>query len=341
MKSKIMSASIIAIALAIVFPFSAMSQEKEKTITVKTVQVENGKKIVKDTTFTLKEGEDIDAIVKPISWASVSDSGKTLTFDVEVETNGSDDGDVEKVIIYKNDGGKRVKVIEGEDGNVFIIKKEGRGDCNENVFFTPGHGQKRVMRWNDGDSLAYEFELQGDMEDFNHEMEMQRFDLQEMQNNLQEELAEIEGLNEEQIAEIMEEVNNMDFHFVMPPARPRPPMKWQGNDFEFYFDGPKEGGVSDIELRDANIKNKPDRLDLENIDIEIENGVVGISFQIQGEASPSVVVYNVYGDKVFTGKPALMNGKYEIKIDLSQKQHGTYYWQIVDKNRSFTDKIRI
>ena len=98
-------------------------------------------------------------------------------------------------------------------------------------------------------------------------------------------------------------------------------------------------GVTDMELRDANIKNKPDRLDLENIDVEIDNGVVDISFQIEGEANPSIVVYNVYGDKVFTGKPVLMNGNYEIKLDLSQKQHGTYYWQIVDKDRSFTDKI--
>ena len=56
-----MSTSILAIVLAIVFPFSGMSQEKEKKVTVKTVQVENGKKIEKDTTFTVNEGDDIDA----------------------------------------------------------------------------------------------------------------------------------------------------------------------------------------------------------------------------------------------------------------------------------------
>jgi hypothetical protein len=339
MKSKLMSTSILAIVLAIVFPFSAMSQEKEKTVTVKTVQVENGQKIVKDTTFTVKEGDDIDAIVKPISWASVSDSSKTLTFDVEVETDGPGDGDMKKVIVLKNGGGQRLKVIDDNDGNIVIVKRIGKGNCDENVFFAPGPGQKQVMKWSDGDSLEYELELQGGMEGFQREMEMQQFDFQEMQRNLEEELAGIEGLNEEQIAEIMDEISGMDFHFVMPPARPMPPMNWRGNDFD--FNSPEEGGVSDIELRDANIKNKPDRLDLEIVDIEIENGVVDLSFQIQGEANPSIVIYNVYGDKVFTGKPVLMNGKYEIKIDLSQKQHGTYYWQIIDKDRSFTDKIRI
>ncbi len=45
MKSKLMSALILALVFALVFPFTALSQEKEKTVTVKTVQVENGKKI--------------------------------------------------------------------------------------------------------------------------------------------------------------------------------------------------------------------------------------------------------------------------------------------------------
>ncbi|HEY9115757.1 MAG TPA: hypothetical protein VIN10_13745 [Bacteroidales bacterium] len=341
MKHTLMRTLILAIVLAAIMPLIAMSQEKQKTVTVKTVQVENGKKIVKDTTFTVKEGDDIDAIVKPISWASVSDSGKTMTFDVEVETDGSGDSEMEKLIIYRNGGDQRVKLIEGEDGNVVIIKKSGKGNCDKNVFVSSGHGQKRVMKWVDGDDAEYEFEMQDEMEGFQHEMRIHQFDMQEMQKNLQEELAEIEGINDEQLAEIMEEINEMNFHFVKTPAKPRKPMKWQDNNFEFYFDGQEEGGVSDIELRDANIKNKPDRLDLELVDINIESGVVEISFQVEGEANPNVIVYNVYGDKVFTGKPVLMNGKYEIKIDLSQKQHGTYYWQIVDKNRSFTDKIRL
>ncbi len=45
--------------------------------------------------------------------------------------------------------------------------------------------------------------------------------------------------------------------------------------------------------------------------------------------------------KVFSGKPELMGGKYVIKIDLSIKQHGTYYLQVVQKNSSFTKKLRL
>ena len=59
------------------------------------------------------------------------------------------------------------------------------------------------------------------------------------------------------------------------------------------------------------------------------------------EGTPKVVVYNFFGDKVFTGKPELMNGKFQLKIDLSNKQHGEYYMQFIMKNASHTEKIRI
>ena len=337
-----MKTSVIAILLSLALPLLMLSQEKKKTVTVKTVEVENGKKIVKDTTFTIQEGEDIDAIAEPFVWTSISDSAATMTFDVEVET-GDDGGDTKKVIIIKERGDRPMRIVEGNDGDVVVIKKRYNGNGDDDVFFTPGPGHKRVMKWTDDDSVEYEFEMQRSMEEFEHQMEIQHRNMEEMQKQLEAQLAEIKGIDEEQLTQIMDEINDMDFHFVMPPVRPaHPPQKMDKDNFALYFDGPgNEGGVSDMELREANIKNKPDRLDLGEIDINIENGVLDISFSVEGEANPSIIIYNVYGDKVFSGKPVLMNGKFEIKVDLSQKQHGTYYWQIVDKNRSFTDKIRI
>jgi len=96
-----------------------------------------------------------------------------------------------------------------------------------------------------------------------------------------------------------------------------------------------------MELRDAGIKNKADRLAIENINLNIDDGVVALSFSLKTEGSPKIVVYNFFGDKVFSGKPELMNGNYELKIDLSTKQHGVYYLQIVQKNRSFTEKLKL
>ena len=103
----------------------------------------------------------------------------------------------------------------------------------------------------------------------------------------------------------------------------------------------EDGKEMEIELRDAGLKNKPNRLDAEEMNINIDNGVVDFSFKTQVEGSPKIAVYNVYGDKVFSGRPELMNGTYEIKMDLSQKQFGMYCLQVVIKNASFTERLKL
>lgn len=338
MKNKIMKNSAIVLLITLAVPFVMFGQEKKKTVNVKTVQVENGKKTVKDTTFTVQPGDDVEALTQSFSWTGSSiDSAKALSYEVEIESDADGSDEIKKVIILKERGGRPVRVFKGDDGEVVVIKSKMDGNCDED-------SQKNLMKWTDDDSVEYEFEWQESMDGFQHRMEIQQLKMAQMQKELEEHLAEIYGINEEQLAQIMDEVDEMNFYFVKPPKAPKPPKPLKplhGKNFEFYFDGPGNVGVTDIELRDANIKNKPDRLDLDEIDLSIENGVVDISFAIKGEANPSVAVYNVYGDKVFSGKPVLINGKFEIKIDLSQKQHGTYYWQIVDKDRSFTDKIKI
>ncbi len=97
--------------------------------------------------------------------------------------------------------------------------------------------------------------------------------------------------------------------------------------------------VTDIELRDAGIKNKPDRLNAKNINLEVDGGIIDLAFTLKSEKTPKVIIYNVYGDKVFKGKPELINGNYQIKIDLSTKQHGTYYLQLIVGNASFAERI--
>ena len=99
--------------------------------------------------------------------------------------------------------------------------------------------------------------------------------------------------------------------------------------------------ITDKELRDAGIKNKVDRLDVSNININIDNGVVDLIFKLASEGTPKIIVYNYFGDKVFTGKPELMGGEYTIKIDLSKKQYGTYYLQIIQKDASLTEKLKL
>ena len=145
-----------------------------------------------------------------------------------------------------------------------------------------------------------------------------------------------DNLNEDSYKEVDNNVIILDdgiaVDFVEQPA------KLKGT---FQISDDYSGKVSDIELRDAGIKNKPDRLNAQNINIEIENDIVMLSFSFKGEKTPRIIVYNVFGEKVFKGKPELVEGSYQIKIDLSNKQHGTYYLQIVSANTSLTEKFKL
>ncbi|PLX12429.1 MAG: hypothetical protein C0598_05940, partial [Marinilabiliales bacterium] len=69
--------------------------------------------------------------------------------------------------------------------------------------------------------------------------------------------------------------------------------------------------------------------------------VVDLYFKLKSEGKTKVNVYNVYGDKVFSERPEIMNDQYSMRINLSDKQHGTYYIMIVNGNSSRTEKVKI
>ena len=230
MNKVIIKAVIATLLLVISLPVDAISQEKK--VHVKTVKVVDGEKVVNDTIFVVKDGEDEDEIVKTITWVSDDDSEGVVTVEVDIDTDSDfdkdyDKGDHRKVIIMKS----------GDDGDMHV-----------------SHGEK---------------------------------------------------------------------------------------EYKYVIEVKEDDNVSDKELRDAGIKNKVDRLDVNEYNLNVDDGVVDLDFSLKTEGDPKLTVFNYFGDKVYSGKPEMMNGKYVISIDLSNKQHGTYYLQVVQKNSSFTKKLKL
>jgi len=332
MKNQITIAAVLLITLFLLISLSGLAQDekKEKQVTIKTVKVENGNKIVKDTTFTLKEGEKMNEIVKNVTWISEGDSTR-ITADVFIDDE--DVKEVNKVIIVKQDGDeetvKEIIIPSGHKGSKKVMKF--KTDDGEEIVVVMPRGHRKAMVWNSDDDIEYEFDQDVDFE-FNEE----QFEA-EMEDHLKElENARVIVLDEKMdFLEELGELEDMDIEMIRRPRPPKHPYfrEHQINRFEY--------GVTDKELRDAGIKNKPDRLELEELDVDNNEGVITLNFTISGEASPKVEVYNFFGDQVFSGKPEIVNGTYKLVMDLSQKQHGTYYLQIINKNSSLTEKIRL
>jgi hypothetical protein len=370
MKSTIKIYAILLLAFFISLPFALLSQEgetKEKKVTIKTVKEVDGKKIVKDTTFTVTGDDDVKKIVKTFTMDIDGDADSSSMIEVMVDV----DRDVEwttdkkkKIILMSRNGDHdmdfydeddNVKVITiDEDGNKKVIVKAAphhsgkkvmrfkSGDDEEVIFISPHGKHSKSYKWVGEDGEEYDFDFDFDMEAFEHDMAEMKAEMKEMQihildeeGQLHDELIELESLKE---LEELKELENMEVIVVPPPppkARNAPRM--YNNFHRSSHHGMK---VTDEELRDAGIKNKPDRLELNEIDIEKEDGIIDLSFTLKEEGTPKVLVYNVYGDKVFSGKPDLMNNQYQLKIDLSKKQHGNYYLMIIQGNSSKTMRLR-
>jgi hypothetical protein len=335
MKNQVTIAAVLLITLFLLISLSGMAQEekKEKQITIKRVEVENGKKIVKDTTFTVKEDKDVKNVMADIEWITKGDSMR-ITTDVFVDEESIGDG-IKKVIIIKGDGDEEIVeeiIVHSDHKGPKKVMKFKTDDGEEVVMVLP-RGHRKAMFWNSDDDFEFEFDVDQDV-DF-------EFNAKEFEAQLEAHLKELEDarvivLDEEmELLEEMEGFEDMEIEMIRKPRPPKHPY------FERHHIERFEQGVTDKELRDAGIKNKPDRLEVDELDIDNNDGIITLQFAIPGGASPRVEVYNFFGDKVFSSKPEVVDGSYKLVMDLSQKQHGKYYLQIINKNSSLTEKIRL
>lgn len=332
--------TLLLVAFFLSLPFALLSQESDTTqskVKIKIVKDEDGKMTVLDTTFTVKGDEDVKQIVKEYTLKAKSDTSGNTVFDVRVDVDNEGE--------WTDENGENVFIMKKPGKKVYRFKSGDEGDDEQVIVVSP-HGKHKVVKWIDEDGKEYDYDYDFDY-DFDYfdsdqfkdamakqkeQLKKMRVEILDQQGEFRDQLAEMKALKELEHPEGLEDIENMEF-YVQPPEAPELP-----EDVYFYHKS-ADRGVSDIELRDAGIKNKPNRLELEDIDIDNDNGVIDLSFSMNAEGSPKVTVYNVYGDKVFNGKPELMNNEYQVKIDLSQKQHGTYYLMITSGNNSKTLKI--
>ncbi|MBU3926964.1 MAG: T9SS type A sorting domain-containing protein [Bacteroidetes bacterium] len=299
----------LMIFLLVVPAFIYAQEGEEKEIKVKLVKVVDGKTTTFDTVFTSKGDmeQDIRLLIDKV--ADV-DSAQSKTISIELSANGSDST------------GRPYKVM------VFT------GDDDISMIAPPAFNHK-VKHWVDKDGRNMEFEFNLDKEN----MEGLRVDIE---RQVEEAMRQHEDVERE-----MELMNGERMKWVsMPPRPPKPPRpmhpEYPGNRY-FFHGGFDDGGVaSQEELRDAGIKSQPDQLVLTTLDIDNRGGVITLRFMPKEDNhSTKVTVYNYFGDKVYTGKPEMVGDVYQLTIDLSAKQPGTYFIQMVQKNASVTQRVEL
>ncbi|NOX85105.1 MAG: hypothetical protein GXO86_03920 [Chlorobi bacterium] len=347
---KLYNRTLFFASLFIIFPFLLQSQESEKankTVHIKTIEQTGNKVIVKDTTFTLPADGDVNEIVQEYSKAGTSDSS-TIQVVVDVDEEKADEP-CKKVIIIGEDG-KHVVTLSGKSGSgdISVFKN----DVNMNrephlithskvIKITPNgeeemkvvkpHGHHKTLSWDKDNEECGDFEFEFDTDALEEQLELFRDRLENIEDYIEE---KYEMMHSDSILrQKLENLKNIDFDLDLPSVEFSP------GAFRWVEEKPSDE-VTDMELRDAGIKNKPDRLDLSLLEVDNDNGIVKLSFKMKEEGTPKVTLYNIYGDKVFSGIPEMKDGKYNLTFDLSKKQPGTYYLMIVLKNSSKTIRIQ-
>jgi len=182
MKKMIISNLILVSILFFSLPtFAQGKKDKDKTVKLKIEKMVDGKKVVTDTTFILKKGEDLNKVLEKYGVNGTNLSGNKGKFNIKIESDDSiknsnkqmvwvnvdNDGGEEHIQITQ-DGKKKKMIITDDadvqvmdDGNVFIVH-ENSGDTTKKVKRiveekgtlknTKNEKIKKIYRFN-GDSL--------------------------------------------------------------------------------------------------------------------------------------------------------------------------------------------
>lgn len=290
----------------LLMPFLSRAQDEEKKeVKVKMVKISDGKSIVTDTTFITRG--DAESEIK-------------LYID---EITGHDSVDATKVI--------KVEVF-GESGNaskenykVMIFSGEEEG---KQVFISSPNGKEKGFRWIDAEGEEQEFDFRmEEIEEITMNLEYQMKDLEKHREQIEREVEVVKG------------PDGFRWKHLPPPPPPRP----ERYEYKFFGDrNESHGMVSQEELREAGIKEQPDKLMLDVLDINNQNGLVILRFMpATDKGKVKVTVYNYFGDKVFSAKPEMVGDVYQTTIDLSAKQPGLYYIQLSRQNESVTKRIKL
>jgi len=294
--------------MLLVLPVMVGAQDTQKEIKVKMVKVVDGTTTVIDTVFSSKA--DLKQEMKwMIDEIAEVDSVEHKNIRVEIIGDDEDGDDREYEVFYSGDG------------------------SDSDVLYTSPRGKKKVVKWVTPDGEDREFDLN---------LELENLDF------LSEDLDREVYLNMKELKDMERELRELELEKVLayrhlPP--PPPPVAPEHPDHPVFWvekDRRQRGAVSEKELRDAGISNQPDLLKLSELDIDNRDGVITLRFLPEEEqGSSKVLVYNYFGEKVFSGKPEMIGNVFQITIDLSGKQPGTYYLQIVQRKASVTERIRL
>jgi hypothetical protein len=344
-------------------------KQKDKTVKLKYERIENGKKVVTDTTFTLKKDEDLDKVLEKYGVKN----GKQGAFTFKIQSDDSlkneqkqmvwvnvgDNGDTKEIHISKN--GKDKQVIITDDADIELIGDE------ELTEITVNHGDsvktiKKIIhtKKGTGDNDSALIIEQGNVKTPKHKKikKVYKFDNGNMRiphhqamflGDLESEINKviIKELNEDSMEVFISKIMGDDFvtHFDMPIE----------HNFEWYMDEDfvvphgslkhmnakyKLEDLNDEDLKQLKLEKNYKKLDLDEFMIVFNGfgGSMDLSFISKEKGDISLNIYDDKGNSSVVIELKDFKSKFEKEIDLPM---GSQILKITQNNKHFIKKLSL
>lgn len=365
MKRLLIPFMMILFVSAISCQLSAQKDKKHKTITLKIEKETDEGNLVIDTTFTLKEGEDLHEIMEKYGIKAEVYPKHGHSFDVEIELDDSLDIDKKDKMVWVtadvNDDGKKYKVkskqkhvvIVSDDDDVEIIKikkgkKEHESEYDENVMIEKIKGdslkitKKIIIR----DSKAPKhkkikriYEFKSDSTTDGHEMFF--FSDDDLHEVIIKKL-DIDKDSIEVIVKKMEQGKHGKHIYITTDDD----INWT-SDEDVHFES-KEKNLHNVQIKimavdDAGLKilNQKKGFKTFNdkdftVNYNDNKDLLSIEFNSSGKGTLTVKIVDNNGKEILSDKIKQYDGNYKKEIQLKK---GTYYVQFTLDKEHYIRKI--
>jgi len=339
------------IALAISFTNSSYAQEKkeqEKTVKIKMIKIENGKKVKVDTSFVLKEGEDLDEIMKKYGLENADIQNINVELDEHSDGKNirmilkANDDDAENQVIIMNfdnenmDNASGMVLINSDDADAqsFTFTTD-NGDSTHKVMVISSAPGSQVFNKGNG---VYIFKS-----DASHTLIPE--DVKPGDTVCIKTIVTVNGketVNEKEIIIGKDEFSGSKKRRKVIVMTGDDNFSWNGGDKDVFV---LKSGKNQIkinlqdadkeELENIKIPKSAKTLTIDGIELTSTNKKTVLGFEIAEKTDVSVRIFDMEGKKIFEKKENNFSGKFTFELPALD---GKYILQIVE-GKKYAHKI--
>ncbi len=308
---------------------NAQTEEENKEITLKIMKEVDGEMTMTDTTFVLKEGENVNDILK--SMGIDCEINNTICCDKKGKSTNKEMKCMKLVTTAEFDGEEgdvKIDVTTNEDGTMTTIMTHADGTVETKTIEIPASGTTHVEESEHGQIIIKMIDNDGENIDLNIISEISEMKMVKM---IVDENGETQIITDGEEGEVSVFVVK-DGDQINCTAT-----------CEVIIIDIKDDNLEKLEKTGIKTENNKKVKQLEAEDLNFypnpNNGLFRLNFTLAEKGKTTIKIYNMNGAEVYSETLRNFSGNYNKEIDLTKQNAGTYFLQIIQNKKIISKEI--